>query len=49
VNTIPGVQEALEEGRYDYAQAEMARVVKVLQDEAALIDSASSELEKSGH
>ena len=49
VKTVPGVREALEEGRYDEAQAEMARVVKVLQDEAALIDSASGDLEKIGH
>src|SRR5947209_16014969 len=49
VKTVPGVREALEEGRYDEAQEQMARVVKVLQDEAALIDSASTELEKAGH
>ena len=49
VKTVPGVREALEQGRYDEAQSEIARVSKVLQEESALIDSATGDLEKMGH
>ncbi len=49
VKTMPGVREALEQGRYDEAKNEIARVSKVLQDETALIDAATGDLEKVGH
>jgi N-acetylated-alpha-linked acidic dipeptidase len=49
VKTVPGVREALEQGRYDEAQSEIARVAKVLQNETALIDSAISDLSKTAH
>src|SRR5207248_10543724 len=48
VKTIPGVREAIEQKHWEEADAEMGRVAKVLQGEAALIDEASAELEKAG-
>jgi N-acetylated-alpha-linked acidic dipeptidase len=44
--TLPGAREAIELRRYSEADAEIARIARVLQDEAALIDSAVAELEK---
>ena len=43
--TIPGVREAIEQKRWQEANEESARVGKVLEGEAALIDSAAAELE----
>jgi len=42
--TIPGVREAIEQRRYPQAEVEIERVAKALEDEAALINSAASEL-----
>jgi N-acetylated-alpha-linked acidic dipeptidase len=44
--TMPGAREAIEQKRYSEAEAEIARIAKALQDEAALIDSAAAELER---
>jgi len=46
VKTIPGVREAIEQKKWKEADEQMARVGKILEGEAALIDSAASELEK---
>ena len=46
VKTIPGVREAIEQKHWDEADEQIAVAAKVLRDEAALIDSAASELEK---
>ena len=46
VKTIPGVREAIEQKHWEEADAEIVRVSKVLQAEAALIDEAAAELEK---
>ena len=46
VKTLPGVREAIEQKRYAEAESEIVRVARVLQDEAALVDAASAELEK---
>jgi len=43
--TIPGVREAIEQKHWDEANSEIERVSKVLDNERALIDSASQELE----
>jgi N-acetylated-alpha-linked acidic dipeptidase len=43
--TIPGVREAIEQKHWDEANSEIERVAKVLDNERALIDSASQELE----
>jgi N-acetylated-alpha-linked acidic dipeptidase len=48
VKTIPGVREAIEQKKWHEADEQMLRVGKVLEDEAALIESAASELEKAG-
>ena len=48
VKTIPGVREAIEEKRWQEAEAQAVIVGKVLEDEAALIDSAAGELERVG-
>jgi len=45
VKTVPGVREGIEQKRYAEAEQEIARVAKVLEDEAALIDSAAEVLE----
>lgn len=45
VKTLPAVREPLEERRYKDAEAAIPVVAKVIQDEAALIDSAARELE----
>ncbi|MFL6439561.1 MAG: transferrin receptor-like dimerization domain-containing protein [Terriglobales bacterium] len=44
--TMPGVREAIEEKRYADADPEIAKIAKVLQAEAELIDQAARELEK---
>ncbi|HSD66699.1 MAG TPA: transferrin receptor-like dimerization domain-containing protein, partial [Vicinamibacteria bacterium] len=44
--TMPGPREAIELKRYAEADGEIARVAKVLQDEAALADEAATELGK---
>jgi N-acetylated-alpha-linked acidic dipeptidase len=45
VKTIPGVREAIEQREWKLADTEIVRVARVLNDEAALIDSASAALE----
>jgi N-acetylated-alpha-linked acidic dipeptidase len=42
--TMPGVREAIEEGRYAEAEEQVALVARVLQDEAAWIEQISKEL-----
>jgi N-acetylated-alpha-linked acidic dipeptidase len=44
--TMPGAREAIEMKRYPEADGEIARIAKVLLDEAALVDAAAAELEK---
>src|SRR5262249_51123120 len=46
VKTIPGVREAIEEKKWKEAEEQIAQVSSVLQGEAALIESAATELEK---
>jgi len=46
VKTIPGVREAIEQKKWQEAEAQVGRVAHILTDEAALIESAASELEK---
>ncbi|PYY07021.1 MAG: folate hydrolase [Acidobacteria bacterium] len=46
VKTIPGVREAIEQKKWKEADEQMVRVGAVLEDEAALIQSAAAELEK---
>jgi N-acetylated-alpha-linked acidic dipeptidase len=41
--TIPGVREALEQGRFDEAQEQIGVVAKALQSEAAFIDQIAVE------
>jgi N-acetylated-alpha-linked acidic dipeptidase len=43
--TMPGIREAIEQRRWQEADIEIARVAKVLQAEAELIDSASVDLD----
>jgi N-acetylated-alpha-linked acidic dipeptidase len=43
--TMPGVREAIEEGRYGEAEAQVVLVARALQDEAAWIEQISKELE----
>jgi N-acetylated-alpha-linked acidic dipeptidase len=43
--TMPGVREAIDEKRYADADPEIAKIAKVLQAEAELIDQAARELE----
>ena len=45
VKTLPAIREPLEERRYKEADAAIPVVAKVIQDEAALIDSATQDLE----
>jgi DNA-binding Lrp family transcriptional regulator len=44
--TMPGAREAIELKRYSEADGEIARIAKVLKDEAALADEAAAELER---
>jgi N-acetylated-alpha-linked acidic dipeptidase len=46
--TVPGVREGIELKHYAEADAEIVRVSKALEDEAALIESAAQELERAG-
>lgn len=46
VKTIPAVREAIEQKRWAEAESEIGRAGRVLAGEAALIDSATAELEK---
>ena len=48
VKTMPGVREAIEQKRWAEADSEILRLAKVLENEAALLDSATAELEKIG-
>ena len=45
VKTMPGVREAIEQKQYASAEAEIARVAKAVEREAALLDSVSSSLQ----
>jgi N-acetylated-alpha-linked acidic dipeptidase len=42
--TLPGVREAIEEGRYTEADAQIAQAAQALQDEATWIEQLSKEL-----
>jgi hypothetical protein len=42
---VPGVREAIEEGRYGEAEAQVVLVAGALQDEAAWIEQICKELE----
>ena len=46
VKTVPGVREAIEQKKWKEADEEIARVGTALQDEAALIEAAATELDK---
>ena len=46
VKTIPGVREAIEQKKWKEAEEQIVRVAGILQDEAALIESAAEEMEK---
>jgi len=43
---MPGAREAIELKRYAEADGEIARIAKVLKDEATLADEAAGELER---
>ena len=43
--TMPGIREAIEQRRWDEADAQIVRVADVLQSEAKLLDTASADLE----
>ena len=45
VKTLPGVREGIEQGRYEEAETEIVRAGRALMRLAALLDSASAELE----
>jgi len=45
--TMPGIREAIEEKRYADVDPEVAKIARVLQSEAELIDRAAAELEQS--
>lgn len=47
--TMPGIREGIELRRWQEADAEIGRVAAVLEAEAALINSASADLESLGH
>ncbi len=49
VKTVPSVREAIEQKRYSEAEQEIVRVGKALEEESALIESASQMLEPSTH
>ena len=48
VKTIPAVREAIEQKQWQLADEQIGVVSKVLEGEAALIDSAAADLEKAG-
>ncbi len=43
--TMPGIREAIEQRRWQEADSEIVRVARVLENEAALIDSAAADLD----
>jgi N-acetylated-alpha-linked acidic dipeptidase len=45
VKTIPGVREALEQGRYPEAKEQLAIAAKAISDQAALLDQITKDLE----
>ena len=45
VKTVPGVREGIEQKQWAEADAEIVRVAKALEDEAAVIDTAARGLE----
>jgi len=47
--TMPGVREAIEQRHWDEANSEIVRLAKVLESEAALIDSATSDISPAAH
>ena len=49
VKTVPGVREGIEQQRYSEAEQEVTRVAKVLEAEAAVVDSAAGLLEQMAH
>jgi len=48
VKTLPGVREAIEQKRWQEAEEQIVRVARLLEGEAALIDSAALQLEQTG-
>jgi len=48
VKTVPGVREGIEQKRYSEAEQEVTRVAKAIENEAAIVDSAASQLEQLG-
>jgi N-acetylated-alpha-linked acidic dipeptidase len=48
VKTVPGVREGIEQKRYAEAEAEVVRVAKVIENEAAVVDKAAKQLEELG-
>ena len=46
MKTIPAVREAIEQKQWAEAEAQIARVGKVLENEARMIETAAAELEK---
>ena len=48
VKTLPGVREAIEQKKWQEADAEIVVIANTLQSEAAVIDQATGELEKLG-
>jgi hypothetical protein len=42
---MPGIREAIEQRRWQEADSEIARVARVLENEAALIDSVAADLD----
>ena len=47
VKTIPGVREAIEQKQWKLAEEQITRIGKILTEEAALIENAAKELDKS--
>jgi N-acetylated-alpha-linked acidic dipeptidase len=48
VKTVPGVREGIEQKRYGEAEQEVVRVAKVIEAEAAVVDTAAKQLEELG-
>jgi N-acetylated-alpha-linked acidic dipeptidase len=46
VKTMPGAREGIEQGRYEEAEQEIARIAAALQREVRLIDAATADLER---
>jgi N-acetylated-alpha-linked acidic dipeptidase len=46
VKTLPGIREAIEDGRFDEAKQQMTVVVHAVQDETADLDSITTELQR---